>query len=76
MMGEPPETAYLSSWELTDSGLTARKIGIDLGPLHMCDSCVAWSVCWAPSSKIMTCPWHLSWLLGTYSPGWGCLARP
>lgn len=42
--------------------------GANLGPLHVDDSGVTWSVCGAPRSGSRTCPWHRSWLLGTYYP--------
>ena len=42
MMGKPTETADLSWWELTDSGLTAGDLlRTKLGLLNMGDSCVA-----------------------------------
>ena len=50
-MGEPTETADLSSWELMDSEPTGSLHETDLGPLHVFDSCVSWSLCKAPSNE-------------------------
>ena len=54
MMGKPAETADPSLWKLMNSldqqfgGLH----GINLGPLHVEDSCVAWFICGTSSSGI------------------------
>lgn len=60
MKGEPTETANLSSWELMDSEPDKSLHGTNPGPLPVCDSCVAWSVCKALSNEIRTCPWYLA----------------
>lgn len=55
------ESADPSSWELKVSGLTATNWP-EIGPLHVCDTRVAWTVCQDTRSENRTCPWHLSWL--------------
>lgn len=41
---KPTETTKLCSQELSDSGQTGSLYETGLRPLHMCDSCVTWSV--------------------------------
>ena len=46
---ESIETAHLSSWEHIDLAQQLGNLhGTDLGPLYVCDSCIAWAVCKAP----------------------------
>lgn len=41
----------------TESEPTARCLrGNNLDPLHVCDSCVVWSICSSPSSGSQNCP--------------------
>lgn len=47
--------------------------GNELGSLHGCDRCIAWSFCGTPNSVIKTCPWWFTWLLGTYFQCWNAL---
>lgn len=50
MAREPTETADLSMWEFMVSGPKLGSLhGTNLGPLHVCDSCIIWSLCKAPS---------------------------
>ena len=57
MSGKATERADLSSWGLTVSGRQLDSwLETDLGPLHLGNSCVAWSVCGGPSSGTRTCP--------------------
>lgn len=44
--------------------------GTYLGSLHVCDSCIAWSVCRTPSNGSRACPGYFDWLLGTCSSCW------
>lgn len=61
MAREPTETADLSMWEFMVSGPKLGSLhGTNLGPLHVCDSCIIWSLCKAPSCEIRTCPWPLA----------------
>lgn len=39
----------------------------NLGPLHMCDCCIAWPTCGTPSSGSWASSWCFGRLLGTYS---------
>lgn len=41
---KPTETADLNSWELVDYGLMLKKYSTDLGPCHVFDHRVAWTV--------------------------------
>ena len=45
------ETADLNMWKLMDSEPTGSLHETDLDPLHVCDSCVSWSLHRAPSNK-------------------------
>lgn len=56
-----------------DSKLTNREPslhGTNLGPLHVNDSWVAWSVGGASSSGSRICSWSMNWHFGTYSLWW------
>ena len=39
--------------------------GTEPGPLHICDSCVTWSIYRTPGSGNRDCPWCSRWFLGT-----------
>ena len=55
----------------TDSEGSSMKI--DVGPLHVGDNCVAWSVCGTSITGTRTCPWCMNWLFGTYFLWWDAL---
>lgn len=62
MMGKPtgtgPELGELMDYEQQLWSQPATY----LGPLHVCNTCVAWSVCGASSSGLRTCPGYLGCL--------------
>lgn len=67
------------AWFMGTQSLNQQPVslqGTDLGPLHMCDSCVAWSICGTPGSRSRAIPgaltgsWELIPYTGSPCPAW------
>ena len=53
---KPRETTNTGSYWLTEKELTSGSLHrTDLGPLHRCYSCIAWSSCGTPNSESRDC---------------------
>ena len=69
--GKPTEASSLTHGN--SQGLHQQQGGISgliLGYLHVCDHCVAWSLCGTPDNRNRGCPQCFGWLLGTYFSCW------
>lgn len=68
--GKPTETARLSQRNSKREPTTREPAGSQ--PLHICDSCVAWSFCGTRGNRSRI-PGCFDWLLRTYSSLWTVL---
>jgi hypothetical protein len=68
------ELTNLGSWNLRLNWQPVSSPGTDIGSLHICNSCVAWSSCGTLKSGCRGYLWHFYCLLGCFYSYWVALS--